>query len=333
MLQLGLNFAAAPTKITAHRILAAVEKSLIKFTVGEANHIRSKVFGVIKNHRPPKLTLSSEETKAFKELRNDQNLVISKVDKRNTIAVMDKTDYDKRLLTMLEDNTTFQTTTERSHPYTEKTVNEFVSQLVAGNKITKIQSYRLKSSNGRAPVLQGLPKLHKKNTPLRPIVSFIGSPTCNLSKDLARILSELTGKNDHHVRNSKDFAKFITSITINNDKQMVSFDAVSLFIKILTGLASEIAKNRLEALNNLEEITVWSVEDICKGLEICLNSTNLTFRGKHYKHIFGTSMGSPVSTVVANLVTENVEKTALSTFHLPPKIWKHYVDDIFGPSS
>ena len=66
--------------------------------------------------------------------------------------------------------------------------------------------------------------------------------------------------------------------------------------------------NNLEALDNLEEITSWSVEDICKGLQICLNATNLTFRGKHYKQIFGTAMGSPVSTVIANLIVEDVER-------------------------
>ena len=308
VLQLGLNFAAASTQIPTHHILAAVEKSLTKFTVGQANHVRSKVIGVIKNHRPPKSTLSSEETKALKELRNDQNLAISKADKGNTTVVMDKTDYDKRLLTMLEDNTTYQQLQRDPTPNTEKTVNKFVSQLVADNKTTKIQSYRLKSSNGRAPVLYSLPKLHKENTPLRPIVSFTGSPTYNLSKDLARILRELTGKSDDHVRNSKDFAKFITSITINDDEQMVSFDVAFLFTKIPTGLAVEIAKSRLEALDNLEKITSWSEEDTCKGLQICLNATNLTFRGKHYKQIFGTAMGSPVSSVIANLIMEDVEK-------------------------
>ena len=118
---------------------------------------------LLKTTGPPKPTLSSEETKALKELRNDQNLVISKADKGNTTVVMDKTDYDKRLLTMLEDNTTYQQLQKDPTLNTEKTVNEFVPQLVAENKITKIQSYRLKSSNGRAPVLYGLPKLHKQN--------------------------------------------------------------------------------------------------------------------------------------------------------------------------
>ena len=128
---------------------------------------------------------------------------------------------------------------------------------------------------GMSPVLYGLPKLHKENTPLQPIVSFTGSPIHNLSKDLARILSELTGKNDHHVRNSKDFPKFITSITINDDQQMVSFDVVSLFTKIPTGLVVEIAKKRLETLDNLEEIASWPVEDICKGLQLNISRDTL----------------------------------------------------------
>ena len=120
--------------------------------------------------------------------------MISKADKGNITVALDKSDYEERLLNMLENNSSYQQLQKDPTPNTEKTVNEFVSQLVADNKITKIQSYRLKSSKGRAPVLYGLPKLHKENTPLRPIVSFTASPTYNLSKDLARILSELTRK-------------------------------------------------------------------------------------------------------------------------------------------
>ena len=67
---------------------------------------------------------------------------------------------------------------------------------------------------------------------------------------------------------------------------MVSFDVVSLFTVIPTGLAVKIAKSRLEALDNLEKITSWSVEDISKGLQISLNVSNLTFQGKHYKQFF-----------------------------------------------
>ena len=71
------------------------------------------------------------------------------------------------------------------------------------------------------------------------------------------------------------------------------------------------------------------MENNCRGLQICLNASNLTFREKHYIQTFGAKMGSPVSTVVANLVIEDNKKRALSTFYFPPKIWKRYVDDTF----
>jgi len=49
---------------------------------------------------------------------------------------------------------------------------------------------------------------------------------------------------------------------------------------------------------------------------------NFTFRGKHQKQVFVTAMGSPVSSAVAKLVMEYVEKCALETFPDPPHLWK-----------
>jgi len=45
----------------------------------------------------------------------------------------------------------------------------------------------------------------------------------------------------------------------------------------------------------------------------------LSFQGKHYKQIFGTAMGSPVSMVVANLVMEMLNKELCLPFTLFPK--------------
>ena len=44
-------------------------------------------------------------------------------------------------------------------------------------------------------------------------------------------------------------------------------------------------------------------------------------------HVQGTAMGSPVSMVVANLIMEDIEERALSTFH-SPHFWKCYVADL-----
>ena len=55
--------------------------------------------------------------------------------------------------------------------------------------------------------------------------------------------------------------------------------------------------------------------------KFCLEATYLAIEGKVYRQIQGTAMGSPVSVVVANLVTEDVKQQALSTYHIPPRLW------------
>ena len=78
---------------------------------------------------------------------------------------------------------------------------------------------------------------------------------------------------------------------------------------------------------SLSDRTSLTVEDICSLLKLCLEATYLSFRGKIYQQVHGTAMGSPVSVVVANLVMEDIEQKALSTFHTPPRFWRYYVDD------
>ncbi|CAH3031867.1 unnamed protein product, partial [Pocillopora meandrina] len=72
---------------------------------------------------------------------------------------------------------------------------------------------------------------------LRPIVSFVNSPTYAISGYLARILSPVAGNTDYTVKNSCEFADFIRDKTLNACEELVSFDVVSLFTKIPVDLA------------------------------------------------------------------------------------------------
>ena len=104
---------------------------------------------------------------------------------------------------------------------------------------------RLRSLAGRTSLLYGLPKVHKPGTPLRPIVSFIQSPTYHLSQHLSHLLSPLVGTSSSAVRNSKDFADFIVTQEMGEGESLVSFDVVSLFTNIPTDLAVDAAFRRL----------------------------------------------------------------------------------------
>ena len=76
-----------------------------------------------------------------------------------------------------------------------------------------------------------LPKIQKPGIPLRPIVSFVNSPTYAISAYLARILSPVVGNTDYTVKNSCEFADFIRDKTLNACEELVSFDVVSLFTR------------------------------------------------------------------------------------------------------
>ena len=58
----------------------------------------------------------------------------------------------------------------------------------------------------------GLPKIHKENIPLRPIVSLPGSPTYELSKYLAMILHPLVKTSTHTINNTNEFLTIIKDL-------------------------------------------------------------------------------------------------------------------------
>ena len=228
VLQLALNFALAPKRPPIPKIIASVEQSLRKIAPAEATHIRSKVVLVIRNHTPEPCALKSDEMRALKELRNHPDIVVLKADKGNVTVVMNKQAYDNQILDLLNDTTTYEPLRIDPTNKTEKTVNQFVSGLRKKEKISVQDWFKLKSWDSRAPRLYGLPKIHKTNVPLRPIVSFIESPTYGLSKKLAEI-SHFVGKSDRNVKNSYEFVEFLRGLIIDSNEIMVSFDVVSLF--------------------------------------------------------------------------------------------------------
>lgn len=67
-----------------------------------------------------------------------------------------------------------------------------MTELLNNNFINCPTSRYLHSYNSVAPKFYGLPKIHKDNTPMRPVTSFCGSPTYNLSKFISLPLKKLS---------------------------------------------------------------------------------------------------------------------------------------------
>ena len=152
---------------------------------------------------------------------------------------------------------------------------------------------KLRCSSGTIPAIYGLPKIHKEGFPLRPIVSFCSSPTYNLSKFLAQLLTLLVGRSPSAVTNSRNFVSFISSEHLHSNEILVSFDVVSLFTKLPVSLVLKVAKERLEADDTLSDRTSLHVRSIISLWKMCLDATYFVFRGTIYQQIFVTANGFP----------------------------------------
>ena len=260
-------------------------------------------------------------------LAKDEEILVLPADKGKATVVMNKADYDHKMQQMLCDEDTYQPLKKDPTTSLENKMNAELLQLKKCGRLPPDVYSWLRSSAGRVPMLYGLPKVHKPDVPLRPIVSFMYSPTYELSKFLARLLAPLVGLTSSHVRNSKAFVEFMKSQILEKEETLVSFDVVSLFTSVPTDLAIRVARHSLESDTSLSERTSLNVDDIMGLLSLCLGATFLSFRGKVYRQAQGTAMGSPASVVVANLAMEDIKERALSTLHSPPRFWKRYVTD------
>ena len=104
---------------------------------------------------------------------------------------------------------------------------------------------------------------------------------------------------------------------------MLSFDVKSLFTSIPMDLALTTTKDSLQQDHNRAESSFVSV-DILKLSDFVLNHNYFKYDGHHYKQIFESAMGSPISPVLADLVMEEIEKTHSHTI---PNLWFCHVHD------
>ena len=145
------------------------------------------------------------------------------------------------------------------------------------------------------PKFYGLPKIHKPDTPLRPIVSSCGSLTYGVAKELAKILKPLVGKSPHHITSTQDFVEQARQIKLEPGECLSSYDVSALFTSIPIDPAFNIIKDLLDKDTTLKERTIMAVGDIILLLEFCLKNTYFSFQGQFYEQVEGAAMGSQLA--------------------------------------
>ena len=102
--------------------------------------------------------------------------------------------------------------------------------LKKGGFISEEFHNKVRATGSQPARLYGLTKVHKKNIPLRPILSMPGSQYENLSGFLANVLKKLLEAGIRTVK--KDVLDTIQSVKLDDDEIIVSLDIESLFTNV-----------------------------------------------------------------------------------------------------
>ena len=160
------------------------------------------------------------------------------------MVIMDRQDYINKAHSLLNQNT--YGSVPRDPTNTIK--NKLIGILKRVKNQTRLDSNTYKSMYPTGcvpPKFYGLPKIHKPDTPLRPIVSSCGSVTYGVAKELAKILKPLVGKSPHHINSTQDFVELVKHITLAPGECLTSYDASALFTSVPVDPALNIIKDLL----------------------------------------------------------------------------------------
>ncbi|BHF71903.1 hypothetical protein SprV_0401496400 [Sparganum proliferum] len=159
---------------------------------------------------------------------------------------MNRVDYNGKAQALLDDQQSYKST-----PFSQ--AKSMIGQLsgllgrLKRNSATSLDEWRQRKPTDTAlDRFYGLPKIHKSNVPLRPIIALKGSPTYNLSKWMARKLSFPGEGSRTSINSASQFLADIRGKVFRPDQIMLSFDVGSLFTSIPPDLARDVPRKWLK---------------------------------------------------------------------------------------
>ena len=174
----------------------------------------------------------------------------------------------------------------------------------------------------RTPLFYGLPKVHKPDISLRPIVSACDIPNDQLSNYVTHFIQPFVETLPSYIRDSKYFLQLLESLPpLPENAILVTADVTSFYTNIPheEGIESVLHYMKLHA--DVLPPGTPSHHTIGVLLQTILKNNNLS--------LIGTAMGTKAAPPHANFFMGCQEETIRETFIWPIPFWKRFIDDIF----
>ena len=336
LLRLGLNFNSEPEQKETVDTAATFDNFFHKHSerINDEDTLKGLIAPTLLSIKNRKNNLPKRLRKARDQLRKNKNLCFLPADKGGKIVIMTKFDLilkTSNLLSRSNYKKLNASPLENYHKNYRKDLKRITD--IYKTRVPELEEVAKRSDrpNMNLPQFYCLPKVHKPNTPMRPIVSTVGSITPPLAQwltaQLTPFLGTISGK---HLKNNVDFknkvCEFTANTAPNRNFRMMSLDVKALYdnvplTEVLDFIDRKIAEGAIRVDTNAQHFR--------ELLELCTKQIYFECDNKYYKQVVGLPMGSPLSGVLANLYMEYLEDELLPTLAEQPLLWLRYVDDVF----
>ena len=178
--------------------------------------------------------------------------------------------------------------------------------------------------------MYGLPKTHKTDIPLRPILSMVGSSQHELAKFLSVTLQPvLELYSSFCIQDSFTFAELIRQFDPTSDQSFLcSFDICSLFTNVPLDETVRICADTLYSGKFISPDFPKAV--FIELMQMDTSGVEFSFNNTMYRQNDGIAIVSPLGPVVLANIFVGYNENKLFDFSVKPQFYKRYVDDTFA---
>ena len=254
--------------------------------------------------------------------------MIRPADKGSGIVILNKQDYIKKVENDLNDNTTYNKVNKDILTTVNNKVKKLVKNLHSNGHIDDKTKKYMMPGNIRYGKVKANPKVHKKDNPIRTIISTINSPTEKLAEVAESELSEWIESLDTYVKDTTHFLRILNDKIgqIPDNATLFTMDVKALYPSVPRKEGIQACKLALENRKRKD----FTTDALIGMIELVLDNNIFKFQENKYLQTDGTAIGSKLGRNYACTYMGEWEKQLLKNSTHKPYIFLRYVDDIFG---
>ena len=269
---------------------------------------------------------SSRNIQMTRKYLKDHDLLAVPFDKGIGICVMRKEDYHSKMdkiIALPQFKKLDQNRKNAKHPVLkeEERVLGLLKTLQQEKKIDEALYQRLKPMGSQPARLYGLAKVHKEDTPMRPVLSMPGSAYHKVAEYVAEQLANVPECSIN--TSTAAICEKVREMRLGEDEELISYDVVSLYTNVPVLEAIQVCTDMLYNLTpdkrpNIDKDTFIQLCRIA-SCEVVM----LTHDG-YYIQKDGLAMGSSPAPHLANGWLSQYEETIKGD----SRLYDRYMDDI-----